>query len=59
MDYKEMWEKLKKEVISLKAYHSSGELQSMGEAIQGEACCEEILKIMSQIEAEAHKGKSA
>ena len=52
MDYKEMWEKLKEEIIAKKVYHSSGEMQSLSEAIQGEAFCEEILKIISRIEDE-------
>ena len=50
MDYKEMWEKLKKEIACQLELHKSGVMQSMAESIHGEAKCKEILTLMSQIE---------
>lgn len=50
MDYKEMWETLRKEIEKDLEYHKSGVMQSMSESIQGEIKCEEFLAKMNRIE---------
>lgn len=50
MDYKEMWETLRKEIEKDLEYHKSGVMQSMSESIQGEIKCEEFLAKMDRIE---------
>ncbi|MBQ9313643.1 MAG: hypothetical protein IJ220_01380 [Clostridia bacterium] len=56
MDYQKMWEQLKDEIRTDLKFHSSGVMQSMSEAIEGEAKCTQILKYMSDIE-ETQKDK--
>lgn len=50
MDYKEMWETLRKEIEKDLEYHKSGVMQSMSESIQGEIKCKEFLDKMKKIE---------
>ncbi len=57
MDYKKMWEELKNQIVSKKSYHESGLMQSTFESIQKEACCKEILEMMSQIEDQEKSAK--
>ena len=49
MDYKEMWETLRKEIEEDLEYHKSGVMQSVNESIQGEIKCEEFLAKMDRI----------
>ena len=50
MNYKRMWERLKKEIELKREGHIRGDMQSMAESFQGEANCDEILKMMKDIE---------
>jgi hypothetical protein len=50
MDYKNMWEDLKVKIEKDLAYHKSGIMQSIGEAVHGESKCKEFLKYMEDIE---------
>ena len=50
MDYKIMWEELKKQINEDLEYHKSGAMQSISESIQGEIKCKEILNMMKKIE---------
>ncbi len=50
MDYKNMWEELKAKIEEDLAYHKSGVMQSIGEAVHGECKCREVLKYMEDIE---------
>lgn len=48
--YYDKWNELRKRVEADLEYHKSGEMQSMSEAVNGEAKCEEFLKYMEEIE---------
>ena len=50
MNYKKMWETLRKEIEKDLEYHKSGVMQSMSKSIQGEIKCEEFLAKMNRIE---------
>lgn len=48
--YYDKWNELKDRVKADLEYHKSGEMQSMSEAVNGEAKCEEFLRYMEEIE---------
>lgn len=50
MNYEAMWNELKAKIESDLKYHRSGIMQSIGESINGEAKCKEVLNYMKQIE---------
>lgn len=50
MDYKTMWEELRKEINKDLEYHKSGIMQSISESTQGEIKCKEFLEKMIRIE---------
>ena len=50
MDYKKMWENLKKEIVEDLEYHKRGDMQSISESIQGEIKCNQFLDKMRKIE---------
>ena len=50
MDYKAMWEDLKKEINKDLEYHKRGAMQSISESTQGEIKCKEFLDKMKRIE---------
>lgn len=50
MDYKTMWEELKKEINADLEYHKSGDMQSINESVQGEIKCREFIEKMEKIE---------
>ena len=50
MDYEAMWNKLRAKIERDLAYHQSGSMQSVGEAVHGEAKCKEVLRYMKEIE---------
>lgn len=50
MNYEAMWNELKAKIESDLKYHQSGIMQSIGEAVHGEAKCNELLNCMKEIE---------
>lgn len=50
MDYKEMWETLRSNMEKRLAYHTSGEMQSILESVEGEKLCKEFLDMMDSIQ---------
>ena len=50
MNYETMWNELKAKIESDLRYHQSGIMQSIGEAIEGEIKCKEMLNYMKKIE---------
>jgi hypothetical protein len=57
IDYKKMWETLKKRVKSDKECYAKGVMCSMAESSYGEEVCEDILKYMETIERKAGIGE--
>ena len=55
MDYKTMWEELRKEINKDLEYHKSGIMQSINESTQGEIKCKEYLEKMIRIEKKQKK----
>jgi hypothetical protein len=52
MQYAKIVEELKKWAIDKKAYHKSGEMQSMAESVYGEMYCAEFLNKIDELETE-------
>lgn len=50
--YETMWLDLKEMLIKKKAFHQTGEMQSISEAVQGVFVCDEILSYMTSLEKE-------
>ena len=50
MNYEAMWNELKAKIESDLSYHKSGIMQSIGEAVNGERKCNEILNYIKEIE---------
>lgn len=55
MDYQKMWENLKQQIARDVTYHRMGAMQTMEEAVYGEAINKGILAIMARIEEEEGK----
>ncbi len=55
MDYQKMWENLKQQIARDVDYHRMGVMQTMEEAIYGEAINKGILAIMARMEEEEGK----
>ena len=54
MNYEAMWNELKTKIESDLKYHQSGIMQSIGESINGELKCREVLNYIKEIEGQ-HK----
>ena len=50
MDYKSMWEDLRKEVENANAYYVDGRFCSLSESVHGQTQTEHMLRVMNSLE---------